>query len=124
MKYSLETTKQICHNISEKLMGRAQAAQAAGVMSYDTIWRWMKTKSEFSEAIKKAEREKYQKAKEVATMAIFRAMETHWQAAAWYLERKYPEEFARKQIFEGFATNETLVKLEKETAEILGDLKS
>lgn len=50
-------------------------------------------KSEFSESIKKAEAKL--KARQIAV--VLKASEEHWQASAWYLERRYPEEWAATQ---------------------------
>ena len=56
-----------------------------------------KQKSEFSEAIKKAEAESRDTGKEFAIKAIFKAMQDgKWQAAAWWLERKFKDEFAAR----------------------------
>jgi len=60
-------------------------------ISYQTFNEWRKEKSEFSDAIKKAEVEC--KAGRIAV--IFKAAEEKWQAAAWWLERRYPQEFAK-----------------------------
>jgi hypothetical protein len=47
---------------------------------------------EFAEAVKEAEA-----AAEVQSVGVIRqAGQTTWQAAAWYLERKYPDRWARK----------------------------
>lgn len=70
------------------------ACNYAGI-SQDTFYHWMNTKPEFSESIKSAEGAgvmqwlgKIEKA----------ASEGNWQAAAWKLERRYPELFGRSVI--------------------------
>lgn len=96
MKYTPETVQRITAAITE-LKGRVQASKEAGI-SYDTFCRWMKEKSDFSEAIKKAEDQARVSGKEFAIMCIFKAMqEGKWQAAAWLLERKFKEEYALRQ---------------------------
>lgn len=62
-------------------------------ISYQTFNEWSKEKSEFSDAIKKAEVE----CKAGRIVIILRAADKSWQAAAWFLERRYPAEFARKE---------------------------
>lgn len=77
------------------------ACLACGItqMTYE---RWMKRGSEskrgifvdFVEAIKKAEAEA-----EVANLKIVEVASCrNWQAAAWFLERKYPDRWGRKQL--------------------------
>ena len=94
MKYCQEITEQICKSLLE-LKGRVNAAKEAGI-NYDTFCEWMK-KPEFSEAIKKAESQANTKGKDVAIMSIFNAMPNQWQAAAWWLERKFKTEFSREE---------------------------
>lgn len=52
---------------------------------------------ELSEALKKAEADYKTALLKVVAKA---AVERDWKAAAWILERKYPEEFAKKTIVE------------------------
>lgn len=61
-------------------------------ISYETFRTWQSEKSVFSVAIKKAEVEC--KAARIAT--ILKASEKSWQAAAWWLERRYGDEYGRK----------------------------
>jgi hypothetical protein len=63
------------------------------VFTRSTFYEWMNTKNEFSDAVKKAEGQaavgwlaKIEKA----------ANEGEWQAAAWKLERRYPQSYGRK----------------------------
>lgn len=72
---------------------RKHAAAYAGI-SYDTLREWEKEFSEFSESLKKAEADAI--AKNVGVVQL--AGGTHWQAAAWWLERRYPEEFGRRVV--------------------------
>jgi len=93
MKYGPEITKEICSYIRA---GNSYKDSATLVdISEETFYQWKK-KPEFSEAIKKAETTC--KARNIAI--IQKAAEKTWQAAAWWLERKYHDEFALKEIKE------------------------
>ncbi len=77
------------------------AAQFGGV-HYDTFRRWMKAGEKaksgryfaFYEAIKVAE----SKAVVKWLVIIDKAAPVSWQAAAWKLERRYPETFGRRVV--------------------------
>ena len=76
---------------------RACAAIRAGT-SERTLYRWLaqgrrgrKPFVAFMSALKKAEAD----SEAVAVVAIRDAADKHWQAAAWWLERKFPESWAR-----------------------------
>ena len=68
----------------------AEAAAAAGIHR-DTFRVWRRDPA-FSVIIKKAEAEAC--ARMVAT--VTKAAEKTWQAAAWWLERKYPARYAKR----------------------------
>ena len=99
-KFNNET----CHKIIQALEAgnyRKTAAALAGV-SESTFYSWIdKAKQrktgkyvEFLESVKKAE----EKAKAYHLQQIRKASENgSWQASAWYLERKHPNEWGRKQ---------------------------
>ena len=67
------------------------AAESAG-MHYDTLREWMNNDAAFSVAVRKAEATRAQAALRSIEKA---AQEDNWQAAAWYLERRYPTEYGR-----------------------------
>jgi hypothetical protein len=68
------------------------ACNYAGI-DYSTFARWMNEKRDFREAIKEAEG----KASVVWLAKIEQAAsEGNWQAAAWKLERRYPEQYGRR----------------------------
>lgn len=69
------------------------ACQVAGI-SEDTFKRWRDDDADFAEAIKKAET----KAAREACAHITK--NEAWQARAWYLERRFPEEFGLPQAIE------------------------
>lgn len=66
------------------------AAAIAGITE-ETFYQWLKNKPGFSESIKAAEG----RAVAGRLARIRQAEPTHWQASAWFLERKYPQEFGR-----------------------------
>jgi len=94
MKYSKEKTKEICKYLEQGL-NRTDVVILADIC-YDTFLEWMK-KPEFSEAIKKAE----VKCKKFHIDIIKKAAEKTWTAAAWWLERKYKDEFALRHEIGG-----------------------
>ena len=60
-------------------------------ISYETYRIWQTEKPVFSVAIKKAEAE----CKVARIQTILKASEKSWQAAAWWLERRCPDEYSR-----------------------------
>jgi len=89
-KYSDAVAKHICDAIRIGAT-HEDAARSAGICA-DTISIWKKNKPEFAEMMKRAEAEF-----KVSALKIIRgaAIES-WQAAAWLLERKFPDEFGRR----------------------------
>lgn len=94
MKYCPEIIQEICKYIRAG-NNYEDSAGLAGI-SRRTLQRWKKTHVPFVTALKKAEQEC--KARNIAI--IQKAAEKSWQAAAWFLERKYHNEFALKSIRE------------------------
>lgn len=87
MKYSPEMTQRICELLQA---GNTQKTSAiASGISEETFYTWMKEKPEFSESVKKAEEAAV--ARNVAI--INKAASKSWQAAAWWLERRRPDDF-------------------------------
>lgn len=86
-------------------------------ISYDTFMKWME-KPEFIEAIKKAEAD----FKNSNISIIKKAAITHWQAAAWLLERKYQLEYAVKRE-DSFANEVIPKKMADRAAELLKKLE-
>jgi hypothetical protein len=97
VKYGKERTEEIAQLLKNG-SSRTDACTLAGI-SYETFTQWMK-KPEFSEAIKKAEAI----CKNRNITIIQKAAITTWTAAAWWLERKHPEEFAVRQRLEHSGT--------------------
>ena len=95
-KRSPEMTEAIANNLSMG-MGRVDTCTIVGI-SYETFTVWMKD-PEFSESIKKAELAcKSRNIGLIQAAAAGRKPFAHPNAfwAAWWLERKFPEEFANQ----------------------------
>jgi hypothetical protein len=69
-----------------------RAACAFAGISEDTLANWLRRHSEFADAVQKAEGDA-----EVRNVAIISraAQQGTWQAAAWWLERRYPHDYGR-----------------------------
>jgi len=98
-KLTPEVQKQICDAI-EAGNYIETAAQYAGIEK-STLYSWLKEgaraksgkKKEFSNAVKKA----LAKSEMRDVFIIGKAAEQNWQAAAWRLERKFPDKWGRKE---------------------------
>lgn len=92
MKYDKDTVDKLIESLNRGT-GRIVACKDAGI-SFNTFWRWINEddKSDFRDAIKKAELTGRQVFKEECVSEIKKA--TAWQAKAWLLERMFPDEFA------------------------------
>lgn len=90
-KYTPETVKRITDAL--KMGATYELACNYGGISYDTFCTWRNEKDEFSEAIKRAEGSAV-----VGWLAKIEqaANDGQWQAAAWKLERRYPEMYGRR----------------------------
>lgn len=88
MKYSPQLTEEIAKAVREGSTQRDAAI--LGCISEQTFYQWMKHKPDFAEALEKAELE----CKNRNIKIIQKAAITTWQAAAWWLERRYYKEFA------------------------------
>jgi hypothetical protein len=82
-------------------------------ISTETYFKWLREKPEFADAIKKAEAKC--KARNIAR--IQQATEKSWQAAAWWLERKYRNEFAIRQEVTGGEGKPLKIEIAKELIE-------
>jgi hypothetical protein len=71
----------------------SQACDIVG-LGHRTFYAWKASKPEFASEVARAE------AKVVVDLLgiINRASEQHWQAAAWILERRWPERWGRRVI--------------------------
>lgn len=88
-KRTPENRQTILNAIEQGVPYRHAAAMAG--MSDDTLKAWRDADTDFSDAIKAAEGRAI-----AGRLARIRLAEPdHWQAAAWWLERKYPQEFGK-----------------------------
>ena len=92
-KYDEDHISKLIKALSEG-KGRVNATKFADI-GYQTFLDWMRDKREFSERVKRAERKGSQRVKEYAEAAVVKAMNDHWQAGAWYLERCHPNQYAK-----------------------------
>ena len=76
-------------------LGRVRSCKVAGV-GYDAFLDWLQNKPEFSEEVKKAEAVGENLIKDLAKRGLIEKFNTQWQAAAWWLERNYPDEFKNR----------------------------
>lgn len=95
-------------------------AKAVGIAE-STFYRWTNTPTserqrELSEELKKAEADYKNALQGIIAKA---AQERDWKAAAWLLERKYPDEYGRKYITASVDGN---VKVEAITAEARAEM--
>lgn len=89
-KYSLAIAKVICEGLAKGL-SRELAAARAGV-TRKSIWEWTKSKPEFAEMVENSEAVA---AAHWLDQIESAAAEGNWQAAAWKLERRYPDLYGR-----------------------------
>ena len=78
-------------------MNNRDLSQCIGI-SEATFYRWLNDTTsavhrEFCESLKKAEAEH----KAALRERIFKASERDWKAAAWLLERMFPDEYGRRE---------------------------
>lgn len=109
-KFTIERRKRILEALRQGNTRKVAVALAA--INYDTFCEWLRQYPEFSEQIKNAEAEA-----ELASVKIIRkAAITTWQAAAWWLERRRPEEWATSHVVR--------VRLEREVEALLDFLQN
>lgn len=98
-KYTPATLGLIEHAL--KLGATHKIACGYAGISHETFYDWINTKPEFSELVKNAEAvggiEWLKKIEEASDKG-------QWQAAAWKLERRYPNEYGRNARDDGDAT--------------------
>lgn len=116
-KATIDNQGIICQAIASGAPRRL-AAQAVG-MHEATLYRHLANNHEFREQVEKAEGQFV--ARNVALIQKA-AIET-WTAAAWLLERRYPDEFGRKLQTEQHVVTETIGESQKETIGKILELK-
>jgi hypothetical protein len=115
-KATPKTIEVILEAISQGLTQR-EASILAGI-SEDTLSLWKKKDSDFSEQMRQKEIE----CKLSHIKNIKEASKKSWQASAWWLERKYKEEFSLKSKLD-LQVNETLDELGDSIKKILTPAK-
>lgn len=103
-KYTPETVDKITQAI--RLGATYQLACDYAGISYETFNQWRKAKPAFSEALKLAEGEGVLKSLAVIERAANGVrgedgeyvLIPSWQAAAWKLERRYPEMYGKQRL--------------------------
>ncbi len=107
-KLTPEVQAKIIQAISSGNTRKTSAAYAG--IGERTLMTWLAHKGpqyvQFQQAIEKAEAE----AVVVSVLTIRSAARDSWQAAAWWLERRYPDEWGRKDR----VTIEAMLKTESE----------
>jgi hypothetical protein len=116
MKYGKEITEEIVKWLKAGNNQKDSAALAG--ISEETFYKWMKVHAEFSESIKKAE--KHCKARNIAI--ILKAAEKNWQASAWYLERKFHNEYALKKVLEHVGDDNSPIRIKIVTDTMLANV--
>ena len=98
LKLNEQLITQACEHIRNGVPQK-YVAQYLGISEH-TWYEWLKhgeeqkkgIYSQFKQSVKKAQAEAIAK----NVQLIQKAAITNWQAAAWWLERRYPKEFGRK----------------------------
>lgn len=123
-KCTPETVAKVCGFIRDGLWAE-QSACLAGI-NQATYHRWVEQGSEgiepyaaFREALKKAEAEAEKNAVDTVRMGAVGNEAVNWQSAAWYLERRYPARYGKRdpQRQELAELERKLKQIEIETAE-------
>ena len=118
MKYGKERVKKITQALCDG-QGRVRACKIAGIR-YDTFMEWMRSKPEFSEAVKKAEATGNDKIKDICQRRIIE--DKSWQSAAWWLERTDPANYGQRNNLNISAEKPIIVVADEETKKLLEKL--
>lgn len=89
-KYTPERREKLLTALRDGNTHRAACAQ--GCIDQGTFIDWQRRYPDFANAVKRAEAEA--ELKHVAN--ITKASETNWTASAWWLERRFPDDWGRK----------------------------
>lgn len=80
----------------KNLQSKNKASKAAGI-EYHTFKKWYDNIPDFRQKVDQALEETREDIKTQALDAIINAFKTDYKAAAWILERMFPEEFGRRE---------------------------
>lgn len=95
-KYSKELQDKLCEFVRNGITIKSMCKSVN--IGERTYYDWMRDNSQFSQSIKRAESERDTNIKSIAIHTIIQAMlDGTWQAAAWWLERKFASEFKNVQ---------------------------
>ena len=108
-KYTPDVVQEILNAIS--IGGSDKDAYTAAGISKETFYQWMQ-KPEFSDQILRARA----RSKVLRIGRIKKHGENDWRADAWYLERRYPEEYAQSFIIKVTTEQAALLKARGMTA--------
>lgn len=105
MKYDAAHIEPILKALREGA-GRTRAVKSAGI-DYSTFLEWLidDRKPEFRKAVLKAEHDGADLIKDLCTRRVIE--DKSWQSAAWWLERKFSDEFKNRSEIgatDGFIT--------------------
>ena len=87
-------TEEVCKLILEEIRNGVSMSDSASIhrVSKLTLDNWCKRNKDFARDLKKAESEY----KREHLLNLRKASGKSWQASSWLLERKYPEEYGRR----------------------------
>mgnify|MGYP001136552653 CR=1 FL=1 len=111
-KYTPQTVARLLDGIRLGLTYRLAAAYAG--IDYATFCRWRMRYASFATQLQEAEAH----AAAVVMARIHHAAASDWRAAAWMLERRYPEDFGPRQRLEQAVTVDVRQAAERVAAEL------
>lgn len=98
----------------------AETAATLGGISHDTFYTWIRKGEDgvepyaaFADATKRASAKA-----EAASLASVRAQSDSWQASAWFLERRFPAKYAKREPDYDLKTKQLKSDLAKSKIEI------
>ena len=92
MKYDAAHIEPLIQSLTDG-EGRVRACNIANI-THETFMNWMSEYSEFSDSVKKAEAIGNDRIKDLQKRKIIE--NTSWQSGAWWLERRYPDEYKNR----------------------------
>lgn len=109
MKYSPDKVAEICKTL-ETGMTIDDTCILCGI-SDSVFYEWIKERPDFADSVKRAQARNKQR----SAVIIQKAANTSWQAAAWWLERKYRDEYAKREEVTGAGGSGLFEKIEFST---------
>ena len=96
LKYSQKKAETIVE-IFKHLGTITMACKSVGINRL-TYYNWMNSIPEFKEMVDEAQVEIAEDMKMKAIASIKNAFDKHWYSAAWWLERSYPDQYAKREF--------------------------